>query len=90
MSAQNSQNQKGMVVESLTLTQYHEMCTLYLRRFRRITLSGPIPTLGTVFIWPLTNHIEGSVHCAFPPDVEAFLTLWNISGGERMDEGWTR
>ncbi|KAF7377041.1 hypothetical protein MSAN_00122200 [Mycena sanguinolenta] len=85
-----------MVVDSLTLEQYHRICDLNLRQRRRFYLSASTTVnLGAVFrcsSYPLEDSVE--IAFSFSPSAEALrLCDWRTfkgSTGEVMPNGWTR
>ncbi|KAJ6566328.1 hypothetical protein B0H19DRAFT_709190 [Mycena capillaripes] len=83
-----------MIIENLTLRNYHEICALHLHHFRGTTISTPIHVnLGTVVLWPSTNRFEDSVAIAFSPNAKTYPQQWEATGrapGERTENGWTR
>ncbi|KAJ6566391.1 hypothetical protein B0H19DRAFT_709837 [Mycena capillaripes] len=83
-----------MILESLTLRKYHQICALHLDRYRSTTIATPIHVdQGTVVLWPSTNRFEDSVAIAFSPNVNVYPGQWEATGGtpgERTEGGWTR
>ncbi|KAJ6566384.1 hypothetical protein B0H19DRAFT_709739, partial [Mycena capillaripes] len=83
-----------MIIENLTLRNYHKICAFHLDRYRSTTISTPIHVdLGTVVLWPSTNRFEDSVAIAFSPNVNVYPGQWEATGrapGERTEGGWTR
>ncbi|KAF7340613.1 hypothetical protein MSAN_02133000 [Mycena sanguinolenta] len=84
----------AMFIDSLTLTQYHDICTKNLAHHQWIPFSADtIMNLGAVC--RCSNYLlEDLVEIAFLPSAEAFILYnWTISGGgtgENMPDGWTR
>ncbi|KAF7337073.1 hypothetical protein MVEN_02144500 [Mycena venus] len=86
-------NQEAMVINSLTLAQYHKICDWDLARTRDIPISAAVTvTLGTVISCSPDNELEDSVEIAFLPNVEAVIDSWELdcAEGEVMEDGWTR
>ncbi|KAF7377080.1 hypothetical protein MSAN_00126500 [Mycena sanguinolenta] len=81
-------------IDSLTLKQYHHICSLNLRQHRGFNLSTcTMVNLGAVFCCS-NDLLEDSVEIALFPNVEApYLGSWRNSKqspGEIMPNGWTR
>ncbi|KAJ7319396.1 hypothetical protein DFH08DRAFT_942312 [Mycena albidolilacea] len=75
-----------MVVESLTMEEYHNICVINLSQSRMIF----IPTSTTVNPdYPL----KGPVEIAYMPNVDSLNAGWHTSEGANgtvMEDGWTR
>ncbi|KAJ6566456.1 hypothetical protein B0H19DRAFT_1374022 [Mycena capillaripes] len=94
-SAWTAPNPESILIQSLTLKEYHQICVFHLRRHRQITVSTSIipVNLGTVISWSSSNRFEDSVGIAFLPNIEVYPGQWVNTGaaqGERIKEGWTR
>ncbi|KAF7377032.1 hypothetical protein MSAN_00121300 [Mycena sanguinolenta] len=81
-------------INSLTLAEYHRICSVNLRQYRCFDISAStIMSLGAVFRCS-SDLFEDSTEIAFLPSVQLHcLYHWTISGeGTRdvMPEGWTR
>ncbi|KAJ6566402.1 hypothetical protein B0H19DRAFT_1232600 [Mycena capillaripes] len=84
-----------MIIENLTLRNYHKIWAFHPRQSRFATISTPIHVnLGTVVFWPSDNRFEdSSVGIAFSPNAKTYPRHWEATGGapgERTEEGWTR
>ncbi|KAJ6526059.1 hypothetical protein B0H19DRAFT_1385801 [Mycena capillaripes] len=82
-----------MVIDSLTVDQYHHICYWELSRFRSASGFAPTMTVNLrAIIFCSGNQLEDSFEVALMPDVEVFRGPWNASGtlGEIMEDGWTR
>ncbi|KAJ6566316.1 hypothetical protein B0H19DRAFT_708892 [Mycena capillaripes] len=94
MSSWSAANEEGMIIKSLTLEKYHEICTFHLARNQFMTTSTHLPvTLGTVVSTPPTDRPDKSVGIAFSPNADVLPCRWETSGralAERTQEGWTR
>ncbi|KAJ6462832.1 hypothetical protein C8R45DRAFT_523594 [Mycena sanguinolenta] len=82
------------LIDSLTLVQYHFICTLNLRQYRRFDLSASTTmNLGAVFHCS-SDLLEDSNEIAFLPTAQGpWIDNWTISEGgtgEVMPNGWTR
>ncbi|KAF7377038.1 hypothetical protein MSAN_00121900 [Mycena sanguinolenta] len=80
-------------IDSLTLEQYHNICTWNLKQYRCFDISAPTTVNpGAVFRCP-SNQPEDSIEIAFLPSTQVDLGNWTISGGRTRDvmpNGWTR
>ncbi|KAJ6566357.1 hypothetical protein B0H19DRAFT_1351802 [Mycena capillaripes] len=75
----NAPNKEGMIIESLTLEDYHGICTFHLPRSQIMTIFTHLPvTLGTVVSLPPTNRLENSVGIAFFPNAKAYPRQWRL------------
>ncbi|KAF7330676.1 hypothetical protein MSAN_02453000 [Mycena sanguinolenta] len=99
MSASHTEA-SGVVIDSLTLQQYHLVCYDHLVHTRqRITIStSTTVNLGAVFDCS-SNPLEDAIEISFLPSAEAhYVNEWMIVGGstgegttrEIMPHGWTR
>ncbi|KAF8190660.1 hypothetical protein K438DRAFT_914088 [Mycena galopus ATCC 62051] len=84
-------NQAAMVIDALTLQEYHKICRTYLKSYRTIS----IPTHVTVNFGAVLSCYQGDERealgeIAFLPDVEASASGWYGAEGEVMENGWTR
>jgi hypothetical protein len=87
----DASRQETIVVDYLTLEQYHSICYWDLSRHFRISISAPITvTLGAVVARTLDGPLEGVVEIASFSDVEPDWDDWSGADGEIMDNGWTR
>ncbi|KAJ6566371.1 hypothetical protein B0H19DRAFT_1232588 [Mycena capillaripes] len=89
----NAPNKEAMIIESLTLRNYHQICTFHLPRSRGSTISGPIhANLGTAVFWLSANRFEDSIGIAFSPNVMGYHRQWQATGGASGErtEGWMR
>lgn len=80
-----------MVVDSLTLEQYHHICYFHLSWRRTITISTDITVnLGAVLVCSSGDQLDGSAEIAFLPDVEVSVGRWYGAKGVAMENGWMR
>ncbi|KAJ6544148.1 hypothetical protein B0H19DRAFT_1267451 [Mycena capillaripes] len=80
-----------MIIESLTLQDYHDICYYNLRRFPSITISTRTAVnLGAVAFCPSSNRLEDSVEIASLPNAEVSYNWGSVEAGEVIEEGWTR
>jgi hypothetical protein len=87
----DASRQETIIVDYLTLEQYHSICYWDLSRHFRISISAPITvTLGAVVARTLDGPLEGVVEIASFSDVEPDWDDWSGAEGEIMDNGWTR
>lgn len=82
---------EAMVIDALTLQQYHDICYVYLGRYRTIG----IPTDETVNIGPILacspgDQLEALAEIAFLPDAEVRVERWWGPQGKVMENGWKR
>ncbi|KAJ6568912.1 hypothetical protein B0H19DRAFT_1065692 [Mycena capillaripes] len=83
-------NAEAMVIEFLTLQQYHKICYYHFSRRRIVNISSLITvTLGRV---NYCNHPDGLDEIASLADVEVTEGYWYGSNGpgELMENGWSR
>ncbi|KAJ7245085.1 hypothetical protein C8J57DRAFT_1363010 [Mycena rebaudengoi] len=90
----DSSNMQAIVIDSLTLKQYHRICDWNLSNARIISTSSCIVvTVGAVLYCPLSNRLEDSVRIPSLLDLNISSGVWaNIQGmeGELSENGWTR
>jgi hypothetical protein len=83
-----------MVVESLTMEHYHDICFLNLSQFRTITIStSTTANLGVIVACSSDYPLEDPVKIEYAPNVDAHFYSWQTSDGMRgvaMKDGWTR
>lgn len=80
-----------MVIESLTLKQYHTICYYNLSQNRTISvLTNVTLDLAGVFACSSDDQLDNWVQIVSLPDVEVGWTDWNGAEGKIMDNGWTR
>jgi hypothetical protein len=89
-----------MAIDSLTLQEYHNICSWNLSRFRFISIStSKAVNLGGIVSFSLSHLIGDPVEIAFLRNTEVFHRYgsrnrgWESSGGakgEVMKDGWTR
>jgi hypothetical protein len=81
-------DQEAMVIDSLTLEQYHEICYWDLSRRRSISLSTPVTVkLGAVIASSWDDQVKDLVGIAFLPDVVVRVGRWYEVEGEVMKDG---
>jgi hypothetical protein len=87
----NAPGQEAMVVDSLTLEQYHQICYWYLSNWRNISISPDVTVnLGTVITCSSGDQLQDFVEIVFFPDVDVRFSHWDGAQGEVMEDGWTR
>jgi hypothetical protein len=86
--------EEAMVIDSLTLDQYHKICYWILREFRSIFTSAPLTvSLGAIMSWSSTDQLEDLVEIASLPDVQFIGEGWCHEANRPMsvmEDGWTR
>ncbi|KAJ7349851.1 hypothetical protein DFH08DRAFT_958799 [Mycena albidolilacea] len=84
---------EAIVVESLTLEQYHEICTEDLSHTLWGVRTPVSATSGDVVFCPSAGQLEDRVQIAALPDAKDSFYPWDIKGakrGEVMRDGYTR
>ncbi|KAF7337088.1 hypothetical protein MVEN_02146000 [Mycena venus] len=83
-----------MIIDSLTLQQYHTVCSWELSRFRWISISSLIPVnLGAVISCSSGRRLEDLVEIASLYNVEPRFCRWKMAGKPIADvtkNDWTR
>jgi hypothetical protein len=80
-----------MLINSLTLEQYHDICFWKLSRTQTITVPADATlNLGTVFVCSSGDQLQDWVGIVSWTDVEVGHTGWHGAKGEVMSNGWTR
>jgi hypothetical protein len=83
-----------MVIESLTMEEYHNICFYSLHQFRMISIpTSTTVNLGTIISCSLDYPLEGPVEIAYMPNVDSHNAGWHTSKGANgavMEDGWTR
>jgi hypothetical protein len=83
--------QEAIVIDSLTLETYHEICYWELSRPRTITISpGATVNLGAVIACSPADQLHDWMEIASLPDVEVRCGDWHGADGEVIADGWTR
>lgn len=83
---------EAIVIESLALRQYHEICSRNLSHKVRSVCTLVTASPGGVIFCPSNGRLEDWVQVAIP-DVEIYFYPWeNAVGdeGELMEDNWTR
>ncbi|KAF7337136.1 hypothetical protein MVEN_02151600 [Mycena venus] len=87
-------NTEAMVIDTLTLEGYYNVCALILSRMHSVVLSlSMIVNVGAVVFWPEDDVLEHWVEIASLADAEIHVFLWHSHGkgyGEKLENGWTR
>jgi hypothetical protein len=86
-------NQEAMVIDSLMLEKYHEICYWSLSRLRSVCCSASATAnLSAIIAGASRNRLEDLVEIALLPDAEVHLGYWRAGGATRevFDDGWTR
>jgi hypothetical protein len=95
----SASNTEAAIIESLTLEQYHEICSWNLKQLRLLRSSSPmIVNVGAVLYCPLSSGFEDSVEIASVPSANLTLGPWTLYStdtsqrvlGEVTEDGWTR
>jgi hypothetical protein len=80
-----------MVIDALTLQQYHKICWSYLKSYRTISIPTDVTVnFGAVLAYSQGDQRESMGEIAFLPDVQASVSGWYGAEGEVMENGWTR
>jgi hypothetical protein len=80
-----------MAIDSLTLDNYHQICSSNLSQHQTIIISpGMMVNLATAIACSLTDPLELPVEIASLPHVELYCDGWFGVAGELMVNGWTR
>jgi hypothetical protein len=91
ISSLNAPDQEAMVIDSLTLEQYHNICSWNLSQTQTITISTNVTVnLGAVFTCSPEDQLQDWMEIVFLPDVETHWIGWNGAEGEVMDNSWIR
>ncbi|KAF7352060.1 hypothetical protein MVEN_01168700 [Mycena venus] len=85
-------NTETMVIDTMMLETYHDICSKSLRRFRKLTMSlSGTANIPAVLRYSPSGLLEDSVEIAALPNVAAHHAGWNAyAAGEVMENGWTR
>jgi hypothetical protein len=82
-----------MVIESLTVEEYHNICFLNLSQFRTISISiSTTVNLGAIIACSSNYPLEGPIEIAYTPNVDSHIPGWQTSEGANgavMEDGWT-
>jgi hypothetical protein len=85
-------NTAAIVIDSLTLEQYHKIIHWNLAKFRIISsAASTIVKVGAIVSCPPSNQLEDAVEISvLNPGI--YVTYWAIKGmvGEVTEDGWTR
>jgi hypothetical protein len=83
-----------MVVESLTMQNYHDICFLNLSQYRTISIStSTIVNLGAIISCSPGFPLKDPVEIAYTPNVRPRVFGWLTSEGVEgvvMEDSWTR
>jgi hypothetical protein len=83
-----------MVVESLTMEEYHNICFLNLSEFRTISIPTPMAVKLDAIISCSSSHpLEDPVEMAYTPNVDTGVDGWQTFEGAEgvvMKDGWTQ
>ncbi|KAF7337137.1 hypothetical protein MVEN_02151700 [Mycena venus] len=87
-------NTEAMVIDTVTLKGYHNICSLILSHLHNVYVSlSIIVNLGAVILWPRDDVLEHWVEITSLADTEVFFGSWFNPGkgnGEQLENGWTR
>jgi hypothetical protein len=89
-------NHEAMIINALTLDQYHKICYYELSQTREISIStSPMVNLGAVISSSSSTQLEDFVEIAFLPIAQCLADepRWIIargSDGDVMQDGWIR
>ncbi|KAF7362954.1 hypothetical protein MVEN_00646700 [Mycena venus] len=93
-SSLNALEPQATIIDSLTLSHYHDLCYRYLRKFPYFTVSSHTTVeLGAVYFCPSSNRFEDAVAIAFLPsgaDVGSWYETPSQTRLEVVVGGWTR
>jgi hypothetical protein len=83
-----------MVVESLTMEEYHNICLFNLSRPRTISIStSATMNLGAIIACSSDHQLEDPVEIAYTLNVDSHIRGWQTSEGAEgvvMEDGWMR
>ncbi|KAF7337102.1 hypothetical protein MVEN_02147800 [Mycena venus] len=87
-------NQEAIVIDSLTLDQYHHVCRWDLQQYRTFTMfTSSTINLGVVISCSSGKPYEDSVEIAFLSNIPISEYNWEIDGNpaalDLMQNGWT-
>jgi hypothetical protein len=86
-------NSETIVIHSLGLEEYHEICYWNLGRWQTFPVSMQAELhLGAVVYSPSGSELDGLVEIAFLPDANLYIGRWsdNRAVGDTMEDDWTR
>jgi hypothetical protein len=87
----NAPGQEAVVINSLTLEQYHQICYWNLSHRRIISISPEMTVnLGAIIPYFSTGQLQDWVEIALLPDVDPRCGGWRGADGEVLEDGWTR
>jgi hypothetical protein len=91
----NAPGQEAMVIESLTLEQYHRICYWNLSHRRKhlpsISITPDVSVnLGAIIGCSSSDQLQDWMEIASLPDVEVHWCDWYGEDGEDLEDGWTR
>jgi hypothetical protein len=83
--------QEAIVIDSLTLEQYHRICYRDLSRHQIITVAPDVTVnLGTVITCSSGDQLQDFVEIVFFPDVDVYCSYRDGAEGEVLEDGWTQ
>jgi hypothetical protein len=83
--------QEAMVIDSLTLKEFHEICYWDLSRFRNISISNSVTVnLGGIIICSSDDQLQDWVEIVSLPNIKVYGGCWWGAEGEVMGNGRTR
>ncbi|KAJ7683105.1 hypothetical protein B0H17DRAFT_44036 [Mycena rosella] len=84
----------SIIVDSLSLDGYHEICYFHLEHSRQLSISTKVSVqLGAVILCPPGSEVQLSNEIAYIPDPDVIESGWRVSTGASMivlESGWTR
>jgi hypothetical protein len=91
----NAPSLEAAAIDSLTLWDYHEMCSQKFPQVRTTSFYNPVAIdLGSVIFCSLGNQLEDSVEICFLPKLHSNLDLprWDMPHwpSQYDKDGWTR
>ncbi|KAJ6556379.1 hypothetical protein B0H19DRAFT_1377102 [Mycena capillaripes] len=87
----NASNQEALIIDSLTLEQYHDLCYWDLSQFRQsFSSAGVAVKVGAIYSCSSEDQLGNAPEIAYVPDVEIDGSHWNAARGDVMENGWTR
>jgi hypothetical protein len=90
----SASNTEAAIIESLTLEQYHEICSWNLKQLRPLhSSSTKVVNMGAVLSCPLSHALEDYVEIATLPSADIHLDPWTLPSTdmeEVTEDGWTR
>jgi hypothetical protein len=85
------QTQEAVVIDSLTLDQYHDICYCYLSNWGNISISpDETVNLGAIIARSSSLQLRDSAEIASFPDIDVDRSDWYGADREVLEDGSTR